>query len=111
MRIHIAVVTYTMVIDGYHLSHVIVGKHTKGVVYRRLAQCRDVVAHGLINFVNVWMIGMFNQIIQYGKTLQGRSDAMLRCKGNVIFMNNKECFVLFTELMFFHRMIDDMYGD
>lgn len=67
----VAIIAYTMIIDGDHLSYLLLSKETQRIINSCAAERGDLGDEGLIDILYRGMGGMSQQILHNGEALNG----------------------------------------
>ncbi len=66
MRAYISIITYTMIIDGYHLGGSLLTQHSQGIIYSCTAQGRHIVTQSLVHIIHGRVDRVMNKIVHNG---------------------------------------------
>ena len=67
---HISVIAYPMLIDGYHLCCRVFREHSKGIVYCCSAEGREIGYKSVVNILDCRVDAMFKYVAHYCYSLK-----------------------------------------
>ena len=74
MRSRVSVITHTMLINGNHLSSILLAHHSQRIIYCSSAECRYCLIQFLIDIIDSRMNRMRQEIIHDSNSLNRRTD-------------------------------------